>query len=79
MAIARRPEVTQTVNTTSSKGVTIAKPSTTAAGDVMLAFITVNAENVAITAPSGWTQIQQLSPSANSLTIATYYHVAGAS
>lgn len=59
---------------------TIAVPAGTLAGDVMLAALTTSPETVPLTAPAGWTLIQEVVQTAGTGSrVATYYRVATAS
>jgi hypothetical protein len=54
-------------------------PAGTVAGDVMIAAITTSPENVPITAPAGWTLIEDVVQTAGTgVRVATYYRVATA-
>jgi hypothetical protein len=57
--------------------ITLARPSGTASGNVLVASIDI-AGTTTVTAPSGWTLVRSTT-SGNSLTQATYVHVAGTS
>jgi hypothetical protein len=58
----------------------IAVPTGTVAGDVMIAAISTTPSSVPITAPAGWTLIQAVTQAtATSNRVSTYYRVAGAS
>lgn len=60
--------------------ITVTKPANLVAGDIMLAYVQV-AKDQAVTAPSGWTLIRQLTSSdpSNPFRSLVYYKVAGSS
>lgn len=59
---------------------TIATPSGTVAGDVMIASIAVRPNTATITPPAGWTLVRRMdNASANANSLAVYSRVAGAS
>lgn len=61
-------------------GLTINKPAGTIAGDVMVASITVTPSTIGITAPSGWTTVQNTLQTQDATShLTTYYKVATAS
>ena len=62
-------------NTTS---LTINRPASTAAGDLLLATIATDG-NPTISAPAGWTQIDQGPAAGNAARLAVFYRIAGAS
>ena len=69
-------------NTTSGSTLTVPRPATTAAGDVLLASVHARLSgDVSITPPNGWNLIRRDSsaPDYSSLTQALYYKVAGSS
>jgi MSHA biogenesis protein MshQ len=69
--LALRPATSSSTST--GAGLTISTPSSTAAGDTMIASIAIRPYNVTINTPSGWTlvrSVQQTSSSSNKL--ATY-------
>ncbi len=59
-------------------GLTIPKPSGTAAGDILVAQIVVNSGSTTITAPSGW-QLIRSTASSVAMVMASYYKVATSS
>lgn len=66
--------------TPASGSLTISKPTGTSQGDVMLASIAVRNSAATIAAPAGWTLIRQTAQgSGDSLRLATYYRLVGAS
>ncbi len=65
-------------NGTGTTGLTLPKPSGTAAGDVIIAQIVASQSGTSITAPSGWHLIRSTAASAG-LKVATYYKVATSS
>jgi len=72
-------EVSTTVNTTATSGVTIAKPAGTAAGDVLVACLALTGGTVSGTGvPSGWSPIASVTSIANPHVFG-YYKVATAS
>ena len=74
-----RGEVSTTVNTTATSGVTIAKPAGTAAGDVLVACLALTGGTVSGTGvPAGWSPIASVTSIANPHVFG-YYKVATAS
>ncbi len=69
---------TSTTNGAGTTGLTIAKPSGAAAGDVLVAQIVVNSGSTTITPPSGWKLIRSTA-SSTAMVMASYYKVAGSS
>lgn len=57
--------------------VTVSKPAGTAQDDVMIAFITPNADNQVITAPSGWTKDVERTGGSFNPGYTVYWKVAG--
>lgn len=65
-----------------TSGLSVAVPSGTQSGDVMVAAIGVRPSSTTITAPAGWTLLRNVVQPANgtaSNTMSTYYRVAGSS
>jgi len=60
-------------------GSSIAKPSGTVAGDVMIASIAVRPNTATITPPSGWTPVQRVDNSAGTESLAIYQRTVDAS
>ena len=83
-ALSALPAGGGAVTTASTGGttLTVARPSTTAGGDVLVASVNARlSSSASISAPAGWRLIRQdsCSPGYRSLTQALYYKVAGAS
>jgi hypothetical protein len=68
--------VSTTVNTVASATIAIARPAGTAQGDVLVASIAANGQNV-ISVPSGWLQLAAVTDISNPRLVA-FYHVSGA-
>ena len=74
-----RQGISTTVNTTATTSVTIAKPSGTVAGDMLVSCLASNGTKVSSTGvPAGWTQIAAVLQGTSTRAFG-YYKVAGAS
>ncbi|MDP9479045.1 MAG: hypothetical protein M3R38_25765, partial [Actinomycetota bacterium] len=79
MAISFRSSSTANTGNTTASSITINKPTGVAAGDLLLAFLTVAAgSNAVIAPPSGWTLVLRTNDG-TATAGASYYKVAGAS
>ncbi|MDP9366539.1 MAG: hypothetical protein M3Q10_20325 [Chloroflexota bacterium] len=79
MAITFRSAATANTGNTTASSITINKPTGAAAGDLLLAFMTVAAgSNAVIAPPSGWTLVRRTDDGTVTAG-ASYYKVAGAS
>jgi MSHA biogenesis protein MshQ len=61
-----------------SGNLSIAQPSGTSSGDVMVATIAVRPSSITVTAPSGWTLVRQV-VNGSTISLQTYYKVATSS